>query len=148
MTIQYQIESRQALGEILKNRWKRLTKERQTCFRKKQNNNNNTNKRIKVNDINNEIVHHKLGRIDQIGIYYDVKLWRGEKNRDSRLISLTFAICYIHGKVQLLSLIKLPSYLLNLYILSQPNIIIFYQNLRCYNSLLACILFGANINQF
>ena len=115
------MESRQAPGEPPENRQKRLTKERQTRFRKKRNDNNNTDKRIKVNDIN-EIARHELGRMDQICVHCGAKFWMGEKDRNSRLTSPTFVTCCARGKVQLPSLIEPPSYLLNLYKIGRAHV--------------------------
>ncbi|CAG8779155.1 16645_t:CDS:2, partial [Acaulospora morrowiae] len=62
--------------------------------------------------------------------------------------SPTFAICCAHGKVCLQPLSKPPSYLLDLYTLTGSDADSFCKNIRGYNNILACMLFGANINKF
>src|SRR5204863_8696006 len=56
--------------------------------------------------------------------------------------------CCAHGKVLLPRLIEPPPYLLNLYTSSESDAISFRKNIRCYNNILACTSFGANIEKF
>src|SRR4051794_11311823 len=63
-------------------------------------------------------------------------------------MSPAFSICCAHDKVILSRLIEPPPYLLNLYTSSESDAISFRKNIRCYNNVLACTSFGANIEKF
>ena len=51
------------------------------------------------------------------------------------------------GKICLPSLLQLPPYLLYLYTLAESDANLFCQNIRAYNTILACISFSININR-
>ena len=124
---------------------KRLFKERQTRYRKRQKN-DNIERTARVRQ-HSEIVRHKLERIDQICSHCNAKFWIDERDCNSSQRSPTFAICYADGKVHLPPLLKSLSYLIDLYTLSEPNINSFCKNIRGYNSVLACTSLGANVNK-
>src|ERR1043165_3162408 len=90
--------------EAPEQRRKRLSKENQTRYRKKQMINNDSKSRI--NHINDGITRHELGIIDQICIHCGAKFWIDEKDRNSSRISPKFAVCCAHGKVHLPPLMK------------------------------------------
>ncbi|CAG8792515.1 10471_t:CDS:2, partial [Gigaspora margarita] len=94
------------------------------------------------------IKRYELGRMDQTCAYCGAKFWMEEKDLSSNRRSPTFAICCAHGKVCLPPLLEFPSYLLNLYISSEPTANLFRKNIRKYNNILACTSFGANIDKF
>ncbi len=70
-----------------------------------------------------------------------------KKKKSSQAFSI-FSTCCAHKKVSLPLLTRLLSYLLNLYTLSKPNANSFCKNIRCYNNVLAYILFEADIDKF
>ncbi|PKY52677.1 hypothetical protein RhiirA4_326788, partial [Rhizophagus irregularis] len=115
---------------------KRLNKERQSHYRKKQ----------KIN-YNAGIKRYELGRMDQMCIHCGGKFWINERNQKSSQASPSFTICCAGGKVNLPPLLKPPSYLLDLYTLPGPIPNSFRKNIRAYNNLLACTSFGANIDE-
>ncbi|CAI2195031.1 6021_t:CDS:2, partial [Funneliformis geosporum] len=84
--------------------------------------------------------------MNQLCLHYGAKFWMDEKNQRSTQISPTFSVCCVNGKVRLLPLLKLPTYLMNLYTSSESEANSFRKNIRSYNSLLACSSFGANVN--
>src|SRR5438876_1230873 len=98
--------------------------------------------------INNGIPRYELGRMDQVCIRSRAKFWMEEKDRNSNRMSPTFSICCAHGKVLLPRLIEPPPYLLNLYTSSESDAVSFHKNIRCYNNVLACTFFGADIEKF
>jgi hypothetical protein len=133
-------------SEAPEQRKKRLNKERQIHYRKKQ----KTEYKAGINLIDRQhisIKHHELKRMDQICVHCGAKFWIEEKDHSSNKTSPTFAVCCAGGKVSLQPLLKPPSYLLNLYTSSGPNANSFRKNIRGYNSLLACTSFGANIDE-
>ncbi|CAG8635173.1 18366_t:CDS:2, partial [Dentiscutata erythropus] len=90
-----------------------------------------------------------INRIDQICRYCKAKFWIIEKNQNSKHAALKFPLCCANGKVQLPPLLKPLLYLLNLYTLTNFDVVEFRKHARDYNNALACISFGANIdNQF
>jgi len=137
--------SRQEASEPLEQRRKRLNRERQTRFKKKQKINNDDDR---VKNTDNGITRYELGRMDQICIHCGAKYWIEEKDRNSSRVSPTFTTCCAHGKVNLPPLVEPPSYLLNLYTSSDSDANSFRKNIRRYNSVLACTSFGANLDEF
>lgn len=121
-------------------RKKRLNKERQAHYRKKQRTKN-------VTQDNNGIKRHELGWMDKICTHCGAKFWIEEKDHHSSLTSPSFAVCCAGGKVSLPPLLKPPSYLLNLYTTSSSDANLFRKNIRGYNNLLACTSFGASIDE-
>lgn len=85
--------------------------------------------------------------MDQICIHCGAKFWIEEKTYNNTKNSWAFTKCCAGGKVKLPPLLKPPSYLLNLYISSNPNANSFCKNIRAYNNILACTSFGANIDE-
>ncbi|RIA93994.1 hypothetical protein C1645_690203 [Glomus cerebriforme] len=94
----------------------------------------------------NGLTRHELGRMNQTYIHCGAKFWMEEKNQNTSLAFPTFSTCCAHGKVHLSHLIDPPSYLLNLYTLSNSDAVSFCKNIRRYNNVLACTSFGADIN--
>jgi PIF1-like helicase/Helitron helicase-like domain at N-terminus len=134
-------------SETSEQRKKRLNKESQSRCRKRQKN----NYKAGINLLNGQqyinINRHELDRMDQICIYCNAKFWIDEKDHRSSQRSPSFAVCCAGGKVRLPPLLKLPSYLLDLYTSSNSDATSFRRNIRGYNNLLACTSFGANINK-
>src|SRR5581483_10483721 len=120
-------------------RKKRLNRERQTAYQKKQ----KTQQYINEN-------RHELGRMDRNCIHCGAKFWIDEKDQGSSYAFPTFSVCCAGGKVHLPSLLEPPSYLMYLYSTSSnTDAASFRRNIRGYNSLLACTSFGADvINEF
>ena len=112
---------------------RRLNKERQASYRKKQK--------------SEKLTRHELGRMDQVGIHCGVKFWINEKNQNSSQASPSFSVCCAGGKVNLPPLLKPPPYLLYLYTSPNSDATLFRKNIRGYNNILACTSFGANINK-
>ena len=71
-----------------------------------------------------------------------------EKDHNSNRTNPTFTMCCIGGKIHLSPLLQPPSYLMHLYTSSGSDTNSFRSNIRAYNTALACISFGANIDQF
>lgn len=137
--------SGQETFETPEQRRKRLSKERQTRYRKRQKS-DNIERTARVGQ-HSEIVRHELERMDQICSHCGAKFWIDERDCNSSQRSPTFAICCAGGKVHLPPLLKPPSYLIDLYTSSEPNANSFRKNIRGYNSVLACTSLGANINK-
>ncbi|CAG8578066.1 26824_t:CDS:2, partial [Dentiscutata erythropus] len=90
---------------------------------------------------------HDMGRMDQACRHCEAKFWMLEKEQNSGLAAPKFPVCCASGKVKLPPLIQLPPHLLNLYISNTHLANKFQKNIRAYNSVLACISFGAKVNQ-
>ncbi|CAI2198545.1 16632_t:CDS:2, partial [Funneliformis geosporum] len=76
-------------------------------------------KRRRIN--NNIDIRHDLGSMNQLCLHCVAKFWMDEKNQRSTQISPIFSVCCVNGKVRLLSLLKPPPYLMNLYISSESE---------------------------
>jgi hypothetical protein len=101
---------RQVASEMSKLRQKKLAKERQTCLRQKRNiNNNNERRSDELRYLDNGIMCHELGRMDQVCIHCGAKFWMEERNSSSSRASPTLSICCVHSKVLLPRLIEPPS---------------------------------------
>ncbi|RIA81727.1 hypothetical protein C1645_700611, partial [Glomus cerebriforme] len=96
--------------------------------------------------MDNSLIRHELGKMNQTCIHCDAKFWMEEKNQNTSLASPAFSTCCVHGKVHLPRLIDLPPYLLNLYISSDSDAVSFRKNIRYYNNVLVCMSFGTDIN--
>ncbi|GBC08228.1 hypothetical protein RclHR1_00080005 [Rhizophagus clarus] len=118
-------------------RKKRLNNERQAYYRKRQ--------KIKHGSIG--IKRHELGRMNQICVHCGAKFWIEERDHHSSQTSPSFAMCCAGDKVRLPSLLRPPSYLLDLYTSSSTESSSFRKNIRAYNNILACTSFGANIDE-
>src|SRR5215211_7753980 len=105
-------------------RKKRLNRERQTAYQKRQK--------------NQHISQHELGRMDRICVHCGAKFWIDEKDQCSSYASPTFAVCCAGSKVNLPPLSEPPPYLIYLYTSSNDNAALFRRKIRGYNSLLAC----------
>ncbi|CAG8630056.1 3847_t:CDS:2, partial [Racocetra fulgida] len=90
---------------------------------------------------------YDMGKMDQTCQHYKAKFWMIEKNQNSEYAAPKFLLCCASSKVQLPPLLEPPLYLLNLYILTNSDAINFCKHIRAYNSALACIFFGANIDK-
>ncbi|CAI2196417.1 16124_t:CDS:1 [Funneliformis geosporum] len=101
-------------------------------------------KRRRIN--NNIDIRHDLESMNQLCLHCGAKFWMDEKNQRSTQISPTFSVCCVNRKVRLLPLLKPPPYLMNLYTSLESEANSFRKNVRSYNSLLACISFGTNVN--
>ncbi|GBB91115.1 hypothetical protein RclHR1_18230005 [Rhizophagus clarus] len=134
----------QEAAETPQLRQRRLTKERQTRFRKRQKNNERGTDELGC--VDNGITRHELGRMDQTCVHCGAKFWLEEKDHNSSHASPTFSFCCAHGKVLLPHLHEPPPYLLNLYTSSECDAISFHKNIRRYNNVLACTSFGASID--
>ena len=130
------INERNSKEKFFNDHQKRLNRERVSKYYKKRRMNNNTNN-----------ICHDLGHMNQICSYCDAKFWMDEKNKKSIQISPTFTVCCADGKVKLAPLLKPSPYLMNMYTSLEPEANSFRRNARSYNSLLACISFGANVNE-
>ncbi|PKY48195.1 hypothetical protein RhiirA4_463713 [Rhizophagus irregularis] len=75
------------------------------------------------------IEHHELGRVNQICTHCGAKFWTDERNYNSSQTFPSFAMCCAGGKV---SLLELPSYLLDLYTSSSSESSSFLKNIRAY----------------
>jgi hypothetical protein len=127
-------------------RRKRLAKERQARFRKRQMISDGNEKMDESGRINNGITRHELGRMDQTYAHCDAKFWLEEKDCNSSRASPTFSICCAHGKVLLPHLLEPLPYLLNLYTSLESDAISFRKNIRRYNNVLAYTSFGTSID--
>ncbi len=70
-----------------------------------------------------------------------------EKSHSSNQASPTLTMCCVSDKIHLPPLLKSPPYLLHLYTSAESDANSFRQNIRAYNTLLACTSFNANIDQ-
>jgi hypothetical protein len=118
-----------------------------------RNNNNTTQNEVhhQLERNNNHMiqneVRHELGRMDQTCIHCGAKFWMEEKINHSSQASPIFTTCCANGKVNLPPVLEPPPYLLNLYTSSLSDARSFRNNIRAYNSLMACSSFGANIDE-
>src|SRR5437763_70334 len=88
-----------------------------------------------------------LGSMDQTCLHCGAKFWLSEKDRNSSKSSPKLAMCYAGGKVNLPPVLDPTPYLLDLYTSSGSEAKSFCNNIRAYNSLLACSSFGAKIDE-
>ncbi|RGB23379.1 hypothetical protein C1646_774579 [Rhizophagus diaphanus] len=88
-----------------------------------------------------------LGNMNQTCLHCSARFWLCEKDQNSSLSSPRFAMCCAGGKVRLPPVLDPPPYLLDLYTSSCSEAIRFRKNIRAYNGILACLSFGANIDE-